>query len=107
MADIAVIGAGSYGTCLAILTANAGHDVTLWAREPETARELSAARTNTRYLPGYTLPVSVTITSDLAAAVRGKGIVVGVTPSHAIADVFAPIAGELDPDVVLVNASKG
>jgi glycerol-3-phosphate dehydrogenase (NAD(P)+) len=107
MADIAVIGAGSYGTCLAILAANAGHDVTLWAREPDTARELDTARTNTRYLPGYALPPSVAITSDLAVAVRGKGIVLGVTPSHAIGDVFGPIAGDLDPEVVMVNASKG
>ncbi len=107
MADLAVIGAGSYGTCLAILAANAGHDVTLWAREPETATELTSSRTNARYLPGYTLPLGVTVTSDLASAVRGKGIVLGVTPSHAIADVFGAVADALDPDVVMVNASKG
>jgi glycerol-3-phosphate dehydrogenase (NAD(P)+) len=107
MADLAVIGAGSYGTCLAILTANAGHAVTLWAREAATADELSRSRTNERYLPGYTLPPGVTVTSDLATALRGKEIVLGVTPSHAIADVFGGAAALLDPDAILVNASKG
>jgi glycerol-3-phosphate dehydrogenase (NAD(P)+) len=107
MADLAVVGAGSYGTCLAILTATAGHRVTLWAREPETAAELARARTNSRYLPGYQIPDSVEVTSDLAAAVAQKEIVLGVTPSHAIASVFGPAAAHLDPDAVLVNASKG
>src|SRR5262245_7230627 len=107
MAQIAVVGAGSYGTCLAILTANAGHDVTLWAREPEVAAELERTRENKRYLPGYTLPANVRITSDLPSALATKEIVLGVTPSHAIASVFEPAASHLDPDAIVVNASKG
>jgi glycerol-3-phosphate dehydrogenase (NAD(P)+) len=107
MADIAVVGAGSYGTCLAILAGNAGHRVTLWAREPATADELARERTNARYLPGYQIPTGVEVTSDLAAAVAKKEIILGVTPSHAIADVFGAAAPHLDPDAILVNASKG
>jgi len=107
MADIAVIGAGSYGTCLAILTASAGHRVSLWSRGAEAAAQLAASRENTDYLPGYRLPDEITVTADLAAAVRGKELVLGVTPSHAIRDVLGRIAGELDPDAVVINASKG
>lgn len=105
--DIAVIGAGSYGTCLAILAASAGHRVTLWARDPATVAALAADRENKAYLPGYRLPDAIEVTSDLAAAVRGKPIVLGVTPSHGIRDVFGRAAAHLDPDAVLVNASKG
>lgn len=105
--DIAVIGAGSYGTCLAILCATAGHRVTFWARDPETSEELTRTRENAAYLPGFHLPASVEVTSDLARAVGGKQIVLGVTPSHAIRDVLGRAAPALDPDVIVVNASKG
>ena len=105
--DVAVIGAGSYGTCLAILAASAGHRVDFWCRGAAAAAELEATRVNKLYLPGFTLPAGVTVTADLEAAVRGKQIVVGVTPSHAIRDVLGRAAAWLDPDVVVVNASKG
>ena len=103
----AVIGAGSYGTCLAIQLAAAGHDVTLWARGEAFAAELAANRENRIYLPGFQLPPAVQVTADLERAVRGQAIVVGVTPSHAIRDVFGRAAAWFDPDAVLVNASKG
>jgi glycerol-3-phosphate dehydrogenase (NAD(P)+) len=105
--DIAVLGAGSYGTCLAILCATAGHRVTLWCRGDDAAAELARARENTAYLPGYRIPDGVEVTPDLERAVRGKPIVVGVTPSHAIRDVLGRAAAALDPDAVVVNASKG
>jgi glycerol-3-phosphate dehydrogenase (NAD(P)+) len=105
--DVAVIGAGSYGTCLAILAASAGHRVSFWCRGDAAAADLQVSRENRLYLPGFGLPASVTVTSDLEAAVAGKSIVIGVTPSHAIRDVFGRAAGWLDPDVIMVNASKG
>ncbi|MBK9032435.1 MAG: NAD(P)-dependent glycerol-3-phosphate dehydrogenase [Myxococcales bacterium] len=101
------MGAGSYGTCLAILAASAGHRVHFWCRGEAMAAELAARRENTLYLPGFSLPPSIAVTADLEAAVRGKAIVLGVTPSHAIRDVLGRAAGWLDPDVVVVNASKG
>jgi glycerol-3-phosphate dehydrogenase (NAD(P)+) len=104
---VAVIGAGSYGTCLAILLAGAGHRTTLWARGEELARELEATRENKLYLPGFTLPPGLAVTSDLEVALRDKQLVVGVTPSHAIRDVLGGGARWLAPDVCVVNASKG
>ncbi|HEU4730808.1 MAG TPA: NAD(P)H-dependent glycerol-3-phosphate dehydrogenase [Kofleriaceae bacterium] len=105
--DIAVIGAGSYGTCLAVLFGNAGHRVSLYCRGAETAAAIEAARENVAYLPGYRLPPAVQVTSDLGAAVRAKRFVFGVTPSHVIRDVLGRAAAAMDPDVIVINASKG
>ncbi|HWU87493.1 MAG TPA: NAD(P)H-dependent glycerol-3-phosphate dehydrogenase [Kofleriaceae bacterium] len=105
--DIAVIGAGSYGTCLAMLFGNAGHRVSLFCRNPAQAAELEETRVNRTYLPAYRLPDTVSVGADLARAVRGKRFVVGVTPSHGVRELFGSVAGEIDPDAVVINASKG
>ncbi len=105
--DIAVIGAGSYGTCLAMCFGRAGHRVELWCRDSDKAAAIDAARANSAYLPGHSLPDTVRVTSDLERCVRGKQFVVGVTPSHAIRDVLGRAAQWLDPDTIVINASKG
>lgn len=105
--DVAVIGAGSYGTCLAMLFGNAGHRVSLFSRNPEQAAEIQATRINRLYLPAYKLPDGVTVSADLAATVRGKRFVVGVTPSHGVRELFGQISDVIDPDAVVINASKG
>jgi glycerol-3-phosphate dehydrogenase (NAD(P)+) len=104
---IAVIGAGSYGSCLAMLFGRAGHDVQLWARNAETAQRMQDTRSVDAYLPGHTLPPAVTATSDLDAAVRGAHFIVGVTPSHGIRDVLGAAARSMNPDAIVINASKG
>ena len=105
--DIAVIGAGSYGTCLAVLFGHHGHRVCLYNRNPETTRAIESARENTAYLPGHKLPDSVTVSSDLEAAVRGKRFILGVTPSHGIRDTLGAAAKWMEPDAIVINASKG
>ncbi len=105
--SIAVIGAGSYGTCLAILLGRQGHDVRLWCRSEEMRRELDDRRENTVYLPGHALPPAVALTTRLDQAVSGASIVLGVTPSHAVRQVIGEAVPHLDPDVIVVNASKG
>ena len=105
--DIAVIGAGSYGTCLAVLFGNAGHRVSLYCRGAAAAQAIDAARENVAYLPGHKLGDSIQVTSDLAAAVRAKRFVFGVTPSHGIREVLGAAAAAMDPDAILINASKG
>jgi len=105
--DIAVIGAGSYGTCLAMLFGNAGHRVNLYCRNAEQAQELESTRCNKTYLPQYRLPDTVRVTADLEASVKGKRFVVGVTPSHGARDLFGKIRTAIDPDAVVINASKG
>src|SRR6185295_3136348 len=105
--DIAVIGAGSYGTCLAVLFGKAGHRVSLYCRGEAAAAQMEASRENATYLPGYPLPESVRVTSDLLAAVRGKRFVLGVTPSHGTREVLGRAAEAMDPDAIVINASKG
>ncbi len=105
--DIAVIGAGSYGTCLAMLFGNAGHRVSLYCRNAEQASELQTTRVNKTYLPAYRLPDTVTVSSDLPATVKAKQFVVGVTPSHGVRELFGQIANVMDPDAIVINASKG
>lgn len=107
MAEIAVIGAGSYGTCLAMLFGNAGHQVSLWCRSEQAAAQIAEARRNVAYLPDFALPPSVTPTADLAAAVAHRQFVVGVTPSHGIREVLGRAAPHLDRDAIVINAAKG
>jgi glycerol-3-phosphate dehydrogenase (NAD(P)+) len=106
VSEIAVIGAGSYGSCLAMLFGRAGHRVSMWARNPETAQAMQSTR-DCPYLPGHTLPPQVEVTSDLEAAVKGKEFVVGVTPSHGTREVLGRAAKWMDPDAIVINASKG
>ncbi|HEY5947989.1 MAG TPA: NAD(P)H-dependent glycerol-3-phosphate dehydrogenase [Kofleriaceae bacterium] len=105
--DIAVVGAGSYGSCLAMLFGRAGHRVSLWARNADTAAQMEESREAQAYLPGHKLPATVRVTSDLETAVKGKRFIVGVTPSHGIRDVLGRAAQWLDPDAIVINASKG
>ncbi|MGE0867599.1 MAG: NAD(P)H-dependent glycerol-3-phosphate dehydrogenase [Kofleriaceae bacterium] len=105
--DIAVIGAGSYGTCLAVLFGKLGHRVSLYSRNETLAHELTTTRINRGYLPGHRLPASVQITADLAQAVAGKRFVFGVTPSHGIREVLGRAGQAMDPDAIVINAAKG
>src|SRR5439155_27195940 len=84
----------------------AGHRVSLWCRNPETATAMQETRMSS-YLPGHPLPPAVQVTADLEAAVHGKQFVVGVTPSHGIREVLGDAARWLDPDAIVINASKG
>ena len=104
---VAVIGAGSYGTCLAKHLGDQGYDVTLWCRNAERAKEIARERENKVYLSGFKLPECITVTSDLKKAVSGRGMVIGVTPSQAAREVLGNAAEFLDDDVIVVNASKG
>jgi glycerol-3-phosphate dehydrogenase (NAD(P)+) len=90
-----------------MLFGRAGHRVSFWCRKPEVADAMQATRANESYLPGHKLPDGVVVTSDLEQAVRGKQFIVGVTPSHGIREVFGRAAHWMDPDAIVINASKG
>jgi glycerol-3-phosphate dehydrogenase (NAD(P)+) len=105
--EIAVIGAGSWGTALAKVLADKGNAVTLWGRAPEHAAQIQDQRVNAKYLPGATLPPTLTATADLEAAVRDKRFVVSVVPSHTVRDVLGRAAKAMTADAVVVSASKG
>ncbi len=104
---IAVLGAGSYGTCLALHLHRLGHAVSLWTRQPSFADKLRRDRENHTYLPGCAIDEAIVITSEADLAVAAAEIVVGVTPSHAVRAVFQSTASHLLPNTIVVNASKG
>ncbi len=107
-AKIAVIGAGSWGTALAVLLARAGQPVVLWDRNQERVEEIRTARTNTRYLPGVNIPQCVAPTGDAREAVSGRDMVVLAVPSQVLRQVVSRLplpAGERRP--IFVTTSKG
>jgi glycerol-3-phosphate dehydrogenase (NAD(P)+) len=104
---IAVVGAGSWGTALALLLARKGHDVRLWSYEDDVAEAVNARRENTVYLPGVPLPARLVATTDIAETVSGAPVVVSVSPSQHVARVMSGAAEHLDPATLVVSASKG
>src|SRR5262245_2808415 len=80
---VAVLGAGSFGTCLAMLAARE-HEVTIWSRDPEVARAIESERRNPRYLREIELPPTVRATSDLGDALEGRELVICAVPSHGV-----------------------
>ncbi len=106
---IAVLGAGSWGTTLAVVLAENAHDVALWDHDAARAQKMNAARENERYLPGITLPEGVSVTGDLGGAVRGDGMVVFAVPSHTVRETAKALAATraLSDDAVVVTATKG
>jgi glycerol-3-phosphate dehydrogenase (NAD(P)+) len=104
---IGVIGAGAWGTALALLLADKGFDVTLWMYEKDLAEEAARTRENRTYLPGFSLPASLSVTSSLEAAVRDKTVVLSVVPSHTVRAVVKQFAPFLTDKAVIISASKG
>jgi glycerol-3-phosphate dehydrogenase (NAD(P)+) len=104
---VAVIGAGSWGTALAVSLAESGHDVSLWARREEAAERMRAERHNPSYLPDADIPASIRITSDLLEAVRDRKFLVFATPSQAVRQVASRLRGHVPDDIVLVSVAKG
>lgn len=107
MRNIAIIGAGSWGTTLALVAARAGQRVKLWAHSPEVVETLRRTRENQIYLPGFALPGNVAPTGELAEALRDAELVVTVVPSHVCRTVYAQLAPFAQPEMIFVNASKG
>lgn len=103
---VAVLGAGSFGTCLAVLAARE-HDVVLWAREPEVVEAIERERHNPRYLREIALPDNVRATSDLAAALADRELVICAIPSHGVRAVMSEAAKHMDPEAILVSTVKG
>lgn len=108
MSRVAIIGAGAWGTALAIaLARKGGHSVQLWARERELVDVIAKNRINEHFLPGFDLPESIQATNDLDAAVSGAEIVVGVVPSQHCRSIFERMVAKLSPDTLLVSCAKG
>jgi len=104
---IAVLGAGSWGTTLAILLANKSHDVSLWSYQTEEAERIRATRENAAYLPGIKLPESIRVTASLSAAAERAALVVAAVPSQYLRGVLTQLKDCMPPGVHVVNVAKG
>jgi len=102
-----IIGAGAWGTALALLLADKGHDVALWMYEKDLAEETQRTRENRVYLPGFPLPANITVLSSLEAAVRERPFILSVAPSHTVRAISDQMAPFLADHAVIVSASKG
>jgi glycerol-3-phosphate dehydrogenase (NAD(P)+) len=107
MSRVGVLGAGSFGTAMAVHAARAGHSVTLWARRADVAAELGARRENRLYLPGVTLPDGIEVRHDFEALADVETLLVAV-PSHGYRTVLAAaLAARPAGAVTIVSATKG
>jgi glycerol-3-phosphate dehydrogenase (NAD(P)+) len=101
-----VVGAGAWGTALALVAARAGHRVALWARQDETARAINSTREHRARLPGITLPATITATSE-PADLTASELVLVAAPAQALRSVMALFRAHLPPGVPAIITAKG
>src|SRR5690625_2005267 len=103
----AVLGGGSFGTAIANILAANGQPTYLWMRDPVNADICQRERENARYLPGYRLVDELTVTADLARALKNSQVVFLSVPSHGFRAVAQEIRPLLRPDAMVISAAKG
>jgi len=104
---IAVLGAGGWGTTLAVLLANNSHQVTLWSYRESDAEVIRKTRENPSFLPGIHIPESIEATADLEMAVEGRDMIVAAVPSQFLRRVVGRLMHHSFDRVVVVNVAKG
>jgi glycerol-3-phosphate dehydrogenase (NAD(P)+) len=107
MTHISIIGAGSWGTALAIIAARAGHQVTLWSRNSEVVNSINTVHVNPRYLSFVQIPESVSATNDHVSSVNGASLVLLAAPSHAARELLGAIKPGLEESSIVVSVAKG
>ena len=107
MRTVAVLGAGSWGTALSIHLGRLGHDVRLWARDPELVADMRQRRMNGVYLSDISFPSSIAVTHSLSDALRHAELVVSAIPSHGCRAVMRAAAPLMTAKAIVVSATKG
>ena len=104
---IAVLGAGSWGSALALHLVRQGKTVRLWARDPARAEEIVRERCNRRYLPGHEVPPSLQVTESLVRALSAGALALVAVPSEGFEELIRRLSELASPDLRLVCATKG
>ena len=107
MKNLAIIGAGSWGTALSIALAPRFPTIRLWVYEPDLADRIAAARQNDVYLPGFAIPSNVLPTTNLEEALGPSDLILSVVPSHLTRGLYSRMLPHLDPGMSFVSATKG
>lgn len=107
MSRLAIIGAGSWGTALAIVLAAKFERIRLWVFEPELVTRICTTRENDIYLPGFQIPTNVDAVNELDLALDGATTVLSVMPSHHVRGLYRQIAPLAPPSATFVSATKG
>lgn len=107
MVAVGVIGSGAWGTTLALLLARKGIATTLWEHRPERVVEMRQRNENTFFLPSFSFPATLTVTSDIAEAAHDKDMLLLVTPSQRMRENVRLLAPHITANTILVSASKG
>ncbi|WP_341302281.1 NAD(P)H-dependent glycerol-3-phosphate dehydrogenase [Lysinibacillus sp. FSL H8-0500] len=107
MEKVCVLGAGSWGTALAMVLAENGHDTLVWTHRAEQAEEINSLHTNKKYLPDTVLPTNLHATSDIAKAATHAETIVVAVPTKAIREVCEKLTAELTRKMLFVHVSKG
>ncbi len=107
MKKLAVIGAGSWGTALAIVLAPRFDSLALWVYERDLGERMARCRLNDIYLPGHEIPSNVEVASDLGIVLEGAAIVLSVMPSHLVRHLYQQMLPYVRESMVFVSATKG
>ena len=107
MKQIAIIGAGSWGTALAVIAARAGHSVRLWSRNDAVVSSINEQRVNASYLSSTSIPTGVTAASDIRAVLDDASIVLLAVPSHAAREMLTAMSPQLHEAAIIVSVAKG
>lgn len=105
--SVAIIGAGSWGTALAIVAARGDHDVRIWSRNIEVVRSINSDRVNPVYLTNVAIPNNVRADGEIAEVVNGADLIVLAAPSHATRGLLTTMAPALQKEMIVVSATKG
>jgi glycerol-3-phosphate dehydrogenase (NAD(P)+) len=104
---IGVLGAGSWGTALSLLLAGKGHRIDLWVYEEDLCDVMKQERENRIYLPGFQLPDAIRPSTSLQEVVANKKVLLVVVPTHVFRSTLNAVKSFIDPDCLIINASKG
>ncbi|MDU1538771.1 Glycerol-3-phosphate dehydrogenase [NAD(P)+] [uncultured Clostridium sp.] len=107
MEKICVLGAGSWGTALALVVAKKGYNVSMWTLSEDQCQKVNSTRENVDYLPGVNIPKNIHITTDLKEAINDSSVIVLAVPSQAIRSVCKQIKPFVNKNQILVDVAKG
>jgi len=107
MTNVSVLGAGAFGTSLALYAANLGHRTRIWAYDDGLPERVASEGENAAYLPGFSVPKDVLFTNDMATALQGADLVLLVVPSSFMRAVSSQAAPHLPAGALVTSTAKG